>query len=276
MMQALLDSVRRKLEEAGIENAGREAEWILQKVTGLDRSELALAGHAPTEEQEREAVALGDRRAAGEPLQYVTGLAGFRHLELLVGPGVFIPRPETELVAAFAMERMPHGATAIDLGTGSGAVALSLAQERPDATVIATEYSSEALEWATKNRDRLGLEVRMVAGDLFDGLDTSLMGSVDLIVSNPPYVPEGFRLGKTVIDHEPHVALFAPDDGLGVIRRISASARSWLKKGGWLILEIGEVQRDAVAALLREDGYSDVLVRNDMTDRPRIVEACWV
>lgn len=260
------------MRAASVEVADREAQWILEAATGLSRSELLIAQEISNTDTDT-ALDMAARRAAGEPLQYITGLAGFRHLELEVGPGVFIPRPETELVAERAMELAPHGGKLVELGTGSGAIALACAHERPDLEIWATEVSPEAHDWAVRNRDRLRLKAEIVRGDLFEGLPAPIQGAVDVIVSNPPYVPEGFNLPRTVADHEPHVALFASDDGLQVIVTLVNEARRWLRPGGWLVLEIGEVQRSAVRRILEGAGYSDVEVRLDMSDRPRIAEA---
>lgn len=274
-VRELLETVRAKLDQAGFENAEREAAWILEAATGLTRHELVTTGASPTAEQTQAALASAERRAGGEPLQYVTGVAGFRRLELSVGPGVFIPRPETEMLAERAMSRLPEDGVCVEIGTGSGAVALSIKDERPNVQVVATEYSADALAWAARNRDRLGLDVEMVQGDLTDPLAPRLKGAVDVIVSNPPYVPEGFTLGREVMDFEPHVALFARDDGLEIVQELVERSKEWLADGGWLILEIGEVQRDAVAAILRDAGYGDVGVHPDLTGRPRIAEGSW-
>jgi release factor glutamine methyltransferase len=218
---------------------------------------------------------LARRRAAGEPLQYLTGVAGFRNLELAVGPGVFIPRPETETVVDLAKERLPDGGSVVDLCTGSGAMALALAQERPDARVYATEASSVALGWATRNRDALGLPVVLSEGDLLAALDDELKGSLDVIVSNPPYVAddESSALSIEIVDHEPHVALFSGDDGMNIIRRIAEEAKEWLRPGGWLLMELGEHQRSLVSACLEENGWEDVAIHLDLNERPRIAEA---
>lgn len=271
-MTRVLREVRARLEGAHVNTAEREAQWILEAATGLSRAELLLRPEISNDESTR-ALDMAARRVAGEPLQYITGIAAFRHLDLEVGPGVFIPRPETELVAERAMDLAPPSGTLVELGTGSGAIALASAHERPDLSVWGTEVSHEALGWATRNRDRLGLDVDLVQADLFDGLPTSLRGEIDVIVSNPPYVPEGFNLPDVVADHEPHVALFAADDGLRIIDQLVADAREWLRPGGWLVLEIGEVQRSAVRRILEEAGYRDVDVRLDMSQRPRIAEA---
>jgi release factor glutamine methyltransferase len=265
--------VRATLESAGIVAPDLEARRIVEAALGTD-SPGALLADAPPDAATR-AEALARRRAAGEPLQYVTGVAGFRYLELGVGPGVFIPRPETELVAERAMERLPSGGVAVDLGTGSGAIALAIATERPDSRVFATEASPDALAYARANRARVGADVTLAAGDLFDALPASLRERVDVVVSNPPYVPvaESSLLPRDVVDHEPHVALFADGGGLDIVRRIAAGARAWLRPGGWVVLEIGDRQGDAVTELLRALDYSDVAVSRDLTDRERIAEA---
>lgn len=217
------------------------------------------------------ALALAQRRAAGEPLQYLTGIAGFRHLELSVGPGVLVPRPETEQVAQRALDLLPLGGTLVDLGTGSGAIALSVAHERRDATVWATELSPDALRWAVGNRDRLKLRAEILEGDLFAPLPAHLKGRVDVVVSNPPYVGEDERtlLPPDVVDHEPHLALFA-DDGLSVVRRVTAEAPRWLSPGGWLVLEISERHPEEVEKLMTEHGFGEVFIEQDLAGKARI------
>lgn len=249
------------LSTAGIHNARREASWLAEVAT-----------------DEEDLIALARRRAAGEPLQYLTGVAGFRHVELSVGPGVFIPRPETESLVDLALEHLPHEGCVVDVGTGSGAIALSIAHERPDATIYATEVDPDARAWAERNRDALGLRVSIVGTDMFQGLPGVLRGATDVVVSNPPYVATVERgiLPVEVVAHEPHTALFSGGRGLDVIERLVVDARSWLREGGWLVLEIGEKQGEAVTALLESAGYSDALVRDDLTGRPRYAEARYV
>jgi release factor glutamine methyltransferase len=263
------------LEKAGCVFARREAEWLLEAATGLSRAQSVARDRSLDEEDARKFSTLVARRVTGEPLQYVTGVAGFRHLELSVGPGVFIPRPETEVLAERAMQRLPRRGTVVDVGTGSGAIALSIAHEHPRARVWATEVSPDAFAWAQKNRDALGLDVELVSGDLFEGLPTALRGTVDVVVSNPPYVPQTDRatLPADVVGHEPPVALFGSDDGLAVIRRIVLEARAWLRKRGWLVLEVGDRQGAAVIDLLTDAGYRDAAVHRDLTGRERIAEA---
>jgi len=249
------------LGESGIHNAEREARWLLEAAPDDPDAALDLAR----------------RRAAGEPLQYLTGLAGFRRLELRIGPGALVPRPETESLAGRAIEVVPAGGTVLDLGTGAGPIALSVADERPDANVIATDISEEALVWARLNRDELGLGVEFVCCDLFEGLPSHLRHNVDVVVANPPYVSEGERnsLPTEVVTHEPGVALFASRDGLEIFERIAVGARGWLRPGGFLLSEIGDRQGKTVTRLLDFLGYSEVTIRPDLVGRPRIAEGLW-
>lgn len=224
---------------------------------------------------EQVALEMARRRAGGEPLQYVLGSAAFRHLELAVGPGVLIPRPETEVVVEHALEHLPDAGTAVDVGTGSGAIALSIKYERAATRVWATDDSAEAICYAAKNRDALGLDVDIVTGELLECLPRQLEQSVDLVVSNPPYVADSERhlMGRDVIAHEPHHALFAGSDGLTVVTRLVVEAMRWLRGGGWLVCEIGHDQGHRAARLLQRSGYADVAVHRDLTGRERVIEA---
>ena len=240
----------------------------------MDRNQILSVRPAVDAHQVRRAEELAGRRAAGEPLQYITGLAGFRTLELAVGPGVLIPRPETEVVAERAMSRLPPGGLLVDVGTGSGAIALAVAQERPDARVVGTDSSRDALRWAHENSKRLALEVKLVECDLLDGLEENLRKHIDVVVSNPPYVAEGERvtLPSEVVDHEPHAALFAGTGGLDVIRRLAHVAREWLRPGGWLVVETAGDRGAPVAEVLRSLGYSKVAITRDLAGLERIAE----
>lgn len=225
----------------------------------------------------RVAEELLQRRISGEPLQYVTGVAGFRHLELSVGPGVMVPRPETEVVAEKAMDVLPSGGLVVDVGTGSGAIALGIAQERPDATVIATDLSLEAARWARRNRDAHALAVHLIVCDLLSALSGDLRGRVQLVVANLPYVStlEAASLPPEVVHHEPHASLFAGTDGTHVLRRLIDESPRWLAPGGWIVLEIGVTQAGVTRSLLVERGFGEVSIERDLTGRERIARARW-
>jgi release factor glutamine methyltransferase len=226
--------------------------------------------------------AMVDRRLTGEPVQYVLGSWAFRHLDLMVDPRVLIPRPETEHVAGVAIElaaSLPAPRVVADLGTGSGAIALSLARELPlgSVTVWATEVSVDAADVARANVvgiGRVGVHVRVVEGSWFEPLPAELRGGLDLVVSNPPYVPEGdAALDASVLGWEPEGALFGGPDGLDAVRAIAADAPMWLRPGGWLVLEIGTAQGAAVGALLTDAGLVDVSIRADHAGHDRIAVA---
>lgn len=252
-----------------------EAEWLLESASGIARTELARSNPNVDEDAADRFHGLVQRRSAGEPLQYIVGVAGFRYLDVAVGPGVFIPRPETELVAERAMQRLPDAGTVVDVGTGSGAIALAIAQERPDATVLATELSLDALEWARKNRDAFGLPVELLHGDLLDPLPQELTGRLDVVVANMPYIPkeEEDFLPVDVRAHEPELALFGAGGGLAAIERLAEAALGRLRPGGWLVLEIGEGQGTRVTTLLASLGYAAPAVYDDLTGRQRMVDA---
>lgn len=257
----MLRDIAVRLRDAGIHNADREARWLLEAEPSDEAKLLDLVA----------------RRVEGEPLQYLTGLAGFRGLELRVGPGALVPRPETESLAGRAIELAPRGGVVVDIGTGAGPIALALADERPDLTVIGTEISEDALEWARLNRDRIGATVELIQCDLFERLPSRLRRGVDVVVSNPPYVSENERssLPREVADHEPDVALFSAGDGLEVFDRIACSAKGWLRDGGFLLSEIGDRQGDRVLRLLEHLRYESPVIRDDLVGRPRIAEARW-
>jgi release factor glutamine methyltransferase len=248
----------RELAAAGCVSAAAEADWLLEE--------------APHEAALRAMVA---RRVAGEPLQYVIGWAPFGPLRLRVGPGVFVPRPETEGLADRAAARLrsiPPPRVAVDVCTGSGAIACFLAAEAPGTRVLATELDPGALAWARDNADRHGVE--LLAGDLDAPLPPELAGRVDVLCANLPYVPTDAiaTLPTDVRDHEPRLSLDGGPDGLDVLRRLVARAGHWLAPGGRLYCEIGEDQAEAAAALFGSAGLAEVAVHQDLVGRDRIVE----
>lgn len=269
------------LAEKGDEHPRRSAEWLLSAATGLSRVELYAYHDRPLTVEERtslrEAV---KRRAEGQPLQYVTGEMAFRHLVVRVVPGVFIPRPETETLAeeGLAFIRDIESPLVIDLCTGSGAVACSIAQEHPGARVWATDLSALAVETARCNAERLGLfdRVNVFEGDLFAPLEAGesrqeLLGKVDLVISNPPYIPSGDLpdLPPEVLGFEPHLALDGGPDGLDVARRIMEDARAWLRPGGLLAMELDE---GCVETAVKECGkwYEGTRTVRDLAGRDRV------
>jgi release factor glutamine methyltransferase len=246
----------------------------VEAVTGVSRADIVAFRPGFSDAHVRRARDFAARRAGGEPLQYITGVAGFRELELAVGPGVLIPRPETEVVAGRALERMPDDGVLVDVGTGSGAIALAVAYERPAARVVAIDSSHDALGWARQNMQRLDLDIELLNCDLLSGLPGDLAREVDVVVSNPPYVAEEERdsLPVEVVEHEPEEALFAEGNGMSVIRQLAADALVWLRPGGWLVLEIAADRGADVASLLEALEYRDVSILRDLAGRERIAE----
>ena len=266
---------------AGIPDPEVDAELLLGHILGLGRGELAAAaitGRELAAEQLSSATALAERRAQREPVQHLTGVAGFRRLELSVGPGVFVPRPETELAAEIAIEALRACASdaprAVDFGTGSGAIALSMAVEVPTAHVWAVELSAEARAWTERNIARYGDgRVTLVAGDLRDGLP-ELAGSIDLVASNPPYIPAAAIPREPEVHRfDPPLALYGGQDGLDVVRALSLRALELVRPGGSLVIEHGESQAAEMAALLGADGWRAVSVHRDFTGRDRVTTA---
>lgn len=255
-----LDSAVIALTAAGCDTPRLDAEVLLAHALGISRAELlADSRRELTGPQTRVFMDYARRRREREPVAYIVGTKGFRFIELAVDRRVLIPRPETEFVVEAALG-LPHGARVVDVGTGSGAIALALKHERPDLVVAATDISAEALDVARANAARLGLDVRFVHGDLLAGLEA------DAVVSNPPYVAAGDRVMPEVARYEPPVALFA-DDGLTVIRRL---VRLPVR---FLALEHGEGQADAIEALARAAGFDDVQRVRDLAGIERVAVA---
>ena len=261
-----------------------DAELLLAHVLGVPRTRLVTLD-LPRDEVPDDARArfagLLDQRADRVPLQHLTGRAAFRHLELAVGPGVFVPRPETELLAGWVLEQiagLPAPAV-VDLGAGSGALALSVAHEHPGARVTAVERDPGAIEWTRHNaaaRAAAGdTPVDVVAGDMTDPeLLTDLEGTVDVVVSNPPYVPDGAVVPREVAEHDPPLALWGGPDGLDVVRGLLVTAARLLRPGGVLGIEHADQQGAALPALVRASGgWTDVADHRDLAGRPRYATA---
>ncbi len=264
-LDALLRDARARID-------GVDAEFLLAHVLGKPRGWLFAHRDDPADGEAAAAfAALVRRREAGEPVAYLTGHRGFWRFDLAVTPATLIPRPETELLVEQALARLPggSGARVADLGTGSGAIAIALAHERPRATVVATDASAAALDVAQANAQRLGLvNIRFVQGDWFAPLRGERFA---LIASNPPYIALGDpHLGEGDLRFEPAAALGSGTDGLDAIRRIVAAAPAHLEPGGWLLLEHGWDQGDAVRALLVAAGFADVATVRDLEDRDRV------
>ncbi len=272
-----------RLAEAGVESPRTDAELIAAHLHGVSRSELHRIADADFDPRFWDDIA---RRAAREPLQHITGLAYFRYLELEVGPGVFVPRPETEVMTGWAIDALTAmnvaEPVAADLGTGSGAIALAIAQEVPRAQVHAVEADPLARQWTARNITRLAAaaphtrgRVHLHAADFAEALP-ELSGGVDLVVSNPPYVPLSAGLPPEVGDYDPAAALWGGDDGLDAIRVIEAAARRLLRPGGRIAVEHGAPQGPAVYWVFAEErGWADTRNHADLARRDRFVTATW-
>ena len=260
-------TVGKLILESGIDPF--EARLLLGAVSGLGRTTLIAHPEAALDEAVAGAFrAIANRRRSGEPIAYLVGEREFYTLSLHVTPDVLIPRPETELLVDFALEKLHAGGTLLDLGTGSGAIALAVKHRRPDAQVAAVDHSHAALRVARANAARLSLEVDFVAGNWFEQLDGRRF---DLVVSNPPYVAEGDRhLTEGDLRFEPRSALTGGADGLDAIRCIARSAVSHLRPGGWLAIEHGLGQDAEVRALLQRAGLESVGSRPDLAGIARI------
>lgn len=277
-VQEAVARTRRALERAGIDEAGAVAEWAVAEAIGLGRAAVrAGVGDPLGSEAAARLAAMTRRLAAGEPFAYVAGWAPFRSARLAVDSRVLIPRPETEqLVDEVLRVAVPPGwrGEILDIGTGSGCIAIALALERPDARVLATDISADALAVAGENVRRHGVagRVRLEQADL---LGSAAPRSMDLVVSNPPYVSSGemAALPTAVREWEPFIALDGGPDGLREIRRVIAAARCVLRPGGWLWMEIGENQGAATIRRLREAGFAAAGVRHDSAGYERFAWA---
>jgi release factor glutamine methyltransferase len=289
-MSLLLDEIAlatARLAEAGVDSPRADAELIAAHVHGVKRGELHTVPDAAFDATFWVDIA---RRANREPLQHITGVAYFRYLELDVGPGVFVPRPETEVMTGWAIDRLREmdvaEPVAVDLGTGSGAIALSMAQEVPRARVHAVEADPLARAWAERNITRYvdsytAGRVLVHAGDFTQGLDgasglAALAGTVDLVVSNPPYIPVGSLVPPEVGEYDPPAALWSGADGLDAMRSVERVARQLLRPGGLVAVEHGWQQGAAVYWIFSEEaGWRDTRNNRDLAGKDRFVTAVF-
>jgi release factor glutamine methyltransferase len=268
----------RRLAQAHVENPRLDAELLLAEATGVTRANLFAGSIELDDETQRRFEALIRRRAGREPLAYITGHKEFYSLEFEVGPGVLIPRPETETVVDLALKfaaELPN-CRLLDIGAGCGAIALAVAFNAPGVRVVATDIATDALAIAHRNAVRLGLEsrTRFIHADCWDTLDGGEpLGRFDIVVSNPPYVcdSEIARLEPEIRDFEPRVALDGGPDGLDFYRRIVAGLGDHLLHRGAVILEVGKGQAAAVATILEAAGFPGPVVSNDLSGTPRAV-----
>ncbi len=276
--QQLVKAAAARLAEAGVASPEHDAAELLAHVLGTTRGRLPLVGEVePTPRTRYDALVA--RRAAREPLQHLTGTAAFRYVEVQVGPGVFVPRPETELLAGWAVDRAREVAAAgdtpvvVDLCTGSGVIARSIADEVPSARVHAVELDPAAHAWAERNLAGTGVDLRL--GDLATAFD-DLAGQVHVLVSNPPYVPlEAWEsVAVEARDHDPHLALFSGDDGLDAIRLIAGRGLVLLRPGGVVGVEHADVQGEAAPAVFSDHGrWEEVRDHRDLAGRARYLTA---
>jgi release factor glutamine methyltransferase len=272
-LRSAIDSATTLLADAGIDSARYDAEELAAHFAGTERGRLSLLG-PPDDlffDHYNAAVAARSRRV---PLQHLTGTAAFGPLTLSVGPGVFIPRPETEAILEWAAaQTLPVKPVVVDVCTGSGALALALARHWPDARVIGLDDSDAALDYARRNA--AGTRVEFVCADVTDsGLLTELDGQVDLVVSNPPYVPDGAELEPEVVDHDPPHAVFGGPDGMAVIPAVTRLAARLLRAGGLFAVEHDDTTSLKTAETISStELFDDIVARTDLTGRPRFVTA---
>ena len=277
-IKALLSDAKSQLAESQISQV--DAEHLLAHVLGISRMDLhnpvlletTLTAVSDTDVIEEQFIALLDRRINHEPLQYLIGVAPFRYLELEVGPGVLVPRPESELLVDAVLahiKNLPAPVSVIDLGAGSGALALAIATEAKDTRVIAVEKSPEAIYWLKKNVSVIAQNVRVVEGDVADVLPGI---KCDVVIANPPYIPDAQALPRDVAGFEPHVALFGGPTGMELPIIFIAAAARLLKSAGVLVIEHTEEQGAAIASELTLD-FESITLHDDLVGRPRWTSA---
>lgn len=285
-MKPIGDAVSEAVERfaaAGIDTPRVDAEWIVAGVLGIRRAAVVTEPeHAMTIEQAAAVQEAIERRERREPLAYILGETCFRGMWLRVGPGCLVPRPETEITAERALRRASeasvHGArpTIVDVGTGCGAIALSIAAEAPEARVYAVESSAAARGWALRNLAATGLPVTLLPGELLSPLHPALGANCDLIVANLPYLSDDeYDAAPPELRFEPREALVGGPTGLEPIIDLIEESEHWLAHAGWLVLEIGETQADDVTRFMLARGFREVEVTKDLAGRDRVVEGRW-
>jgi release factor glutamine methyltransferase len=293
-IRSALEWTQGYLERKGDENPRLAAQWLLSKATSLSRIELYAHFDKPLSADEREVLReIVARRGSGEPLQYIMGEVGFRHLMIQVRPGVLIPRPETEVLVSEALailsSKQPESDSknssspqadpvlVADIGTGSGCIAASIAHEYPAAQVFAGDISPEAVELARENVERLGLleRVSVFEGNLTSAIPEEYQGKFSLLISNPPYIPRAVleSLSSEVVDFEPRLALDGGNDGLEVFRALLAEAYEILAPDGAAVFELHETCLEQAAALAEEAGFAATRIVRDLAQRPRVLIA---
>ena len=281
-VRSTLEWMRGYLERHGDEHPRLSAEWLMCAATGFSRIEIYMNYDRPLDAGELSILREGvKRRGAGEPLQYVTGEMPFRHIVLKCGPGVLIPRPETEILVDCVLEyidKQDRPQHVLEIGTGTGCISLSIAGERPGTTVVATDISPDAIALATRNREALGCEdvVEIVHTDIAEGVEGADKAAFDVLVSNPPYIPSAIvdTLPREVGGFEPRLALDGGQDGLDVFHRIVQTAEAALREGGLMAFELHEdcLQLAAQDQQVNEH-FQDIRIVKDLTGRDRILLA---
>lgn len=277
-IKEILRDAKSHLSESGISQV--DAEYLLAHVLGISRMDLhnlvlverVLSEVSESEVFQEQFLNLMERRINHEPLQYLTGVAPFRYLEIAVGPGVLVPRPESELLVDAVLthiKNLPSPVSIIDLGAGSGALALAIATEAPGSRVIAVEKSPEAIYWLKKNVSVIAENVRVVEGDVADVLPGV---KCDVVIANPPYIPDAQELPRDVIGFEPHAALFGGPSGMELPRIFIKAAARLLKPAGVLVIEHTENQAAAIAGELASD-FLSITLHDDLVARPRWTSA---